>query len=85
MWGTASTHERAIPACASWSRPPAERAAILSAFLVTVFADFDERWLSPADPGRRSLDELGAERLILAMTAPPDRRRIAAVAPFLAG
>jgi len=53
-------------------------------FLVTVFADFDEGWLSPDDPGRRQLDELGADRLILAMTAPPDRRRIAAVAPFLA-
>jgi hypothetical protein len=77
-------HARAIPACASWSRPPAERAAILR-FLVTVFVDFDERWLSPTDPGRRSLDELGAQRLILAMTAPPDRRRIAAVAPLLAG
>ena len=54
-------------------------------FLVTVFADFDERWLSPADPGRRNLDELGAQRLILAMPAPPDRRRIAAATPLLAG
>jgi alkanesulfonate monooxygenase SsuD/methylene tetrahydromethanopterin reductase-like flavin-dependent oxidoreductase (luciferase family) len=54
-------------------------------FLVTVFADFDERWLSPADPGRRNLDELGAKRLILAMPAPPDRRRIAAATPLLAG
>jgi alkanesulfonate monooxygenase SsuD/methylene tetrahydromethanopterin reductase-like flavin-dependent oxidoreductase (luciferase family) len=54
-------------------------------FLVTVFADFDERWLSPDDPGRRELDSLGAHRLILAMMAPLDRRRIAAAAPFLAG
>ena len=54
-------------------------------FLVTVFADFDERWLSPADPGRGSLDELGAHRLILAMPAPLDRRRIAAAGPLLAG
>ena len=54
-------------------------------FLVTVFADFDERWLSPDDPGRRELDALGAHRLILAMTAPLDRRRIAAAGPFLAG
>ena len=51
---------------------------------MTVFADFDEGWLSPVDPRRRHLDKLGADRLILAMTAPPDRRRIAAVAPFLA-
>jgi alkanesulfonate monooxygenase SsuD/methylene tetrahydromethanopterin reductase-like flavin-dependent oxidoreductase (luciferase family) len=51
--------------------------------LVTVFADFDERWLSPDDPGRRELDELGTHRLALAMTAPFDRRRIAAAGLLL--
>jgi alkanesulfonate monooxygenase SsuD/methylene tetrahydromethanopterin reductase-like flavin-dependent oxidoreductase (luciferase family) len=52
-------------------------------FLVTVMADFDERWLSPDDAGRRQLDELGTHRLVLALSAPFDRRRIAAARPFL--
>jgi alkanesulfonate monooxygenase SsuD/methylene tetrahydromethanopterin reductase-like flavin-dependent oxidoreductase (luciferase family) len=53
--------------------------------LVTVFADFDERWLSPDDPGRRELDELGAHRLVLAMTAPFDHRRLASAGHLLGG
>jgi alkanesulfonate monooxygenase SsuD/methylene tetrahydromethanopterin reductase-like flavin-dependent oxidoreductase (luciferase family) len=53
-------------------------------FLVTVFADFDERWLSPDDPGRQRLDGLGTDRLVLAMPAPFDHRRIAAAGPIVA-
>jgi alkanesulfonate monooxygenase SsuD/methylene tetrahydromethanopterin reductase-like flavin-dependent oxidoreductase (luciferase family) len=53
--------------------------------LVTVFADFDERWLSPTEESRRQLDELGVDRLVLAMTSPYDVRRLAAAAPVLGG
>jgi alkanesulfonate monooxygenase SsuD/methylene tetrahydromethanopterin reductase-like flavin-dependent oxidoreductase (luciferase family) len=47
-------------------------------FLVTMFADFDERWLDPDDPGRRQLDELATHRLVLAMPAPYDHHRLTA-------
>jgi hypothetical protein len=52
-------------------------------FLVTVFADYDERWLAPDAPERVALAELGPHRLVLALTAPFDRRRIAAAGRFL--
>ena len=85
MSATASTRGRRHPHLRELvTTAHGEPAAILDRFLVTVFADFDERWLSPVDPGRRQLDELGVDRLILALRRPLDRRRIAAVAPFLA-
>lgn len=51
--------------------------------LITAFAEFDERWLSPGGAARAQLDELETRRLILAMT-PVDRGRIAAAGPLLA-
>ena len=85
VWGTASTHERAIPACASWSRPPAERAAILSAFSSPCSRTSTSGGCHLPIPDAGTSTSSAPQRLILAMTAPPDRRRIAAVAPLLAG
>jgi len=54
-------------------------------FLVTVFSNFDEAWL-PADSSTRAhLADLGVDRLILAVGAPLDRRRIAAAGRRLPG
>jgi alkanesulfonate monooxygenase SsuD/methylene tetrahydromethanopterin reductase-like flavin-dependent oxidoreductase (luciferase family) len=54
-------------------------------FLVTVFADFDEAWLSAESPTRSHLATLGVDRLILAVGAPFDRRRLAAAARWRPG
>ena len=61
-----------------------ERAAILTRFLVTVFADFDERWLSPDVPDVGSSTR-SAPIASSSPSAPLDRRRIAAAGPLLAG
>jgi alkanesulfonate monooxygenase SsuD/methylene tetrahydromethanopterin reductase-like flavin-dependent oxidoreductase (luciferase family) len=53
-------------------------------FLVTLFAGFDERWLSPESPDRLELAALGVHRLVLALTAPFDRGRITAAGRLLA-
>jgi alkanesulfonate monooxygenase SsuD/methylene tetrahydromethanopterin reductase-like flavin-dependent oxidoreductase (luciferase family) len=58
-------------ACAACGRDP-------QAFLVTVFANFDESWLDPAAPARAELAALGVGRLVLAMGRPFDRDRIVA-------
>jgi alkanesulfonate monooxygenase SsuD/methylene tetrahydromethanopterin reductase-like flavin-dependent oxidoreductase (luciferase family) len=55
------------------------------AFLVTVFADFDESWLAPTAPPRRALARLGAHRLVLALGRPFDRGRISAAGRLLGG
>ncbi len=55
-----------------------------SRFLVTVFADFEERWLVPESPQRAQLATLGVHRLVLAMSAPFDRRRITGAGRLLA-
>ena len=46
-------------------------------FLVTVHTAFDERWLAPDSPERASLATIGSDRLILDMSPPYDRHRIA--------
>jgi alkanesulfonate monooxygenase SsuD/methylene tetrahydromethanopterin reductase-like flavin-dependent oxidoreductase (luciferase family) len=53
-------------------------------FLVTVFTEFDDRWLDPSSPGRARLTDLGAHRLILSVRSPYPRDRITAAARLLA-
>jgi alkanesulfonate monooxygenase SsuD/methylene tetrahydromethanopterin reductase-like flavin-dependent oxidoreductase (luciferase family) len=50
----------------------------LGRFLVTVFANFDERWLDPASPDRARLAAVGVDRLILQVFPPYDADRIRA-------
>src|SRR5262245_9557759 len=57
---------------------------VLEPFLVTVFAEFDERWLSAESPERGRLAALGVHRLILFASPPFDRRRIAGAGRLLA-
>jgi alkanesulfonate monooxygenase SsuD/methylene tetrahydromethanopterin reductase-like flavin-dependent oxidoreductase (luciferase family) len=52
-------------------------------FLVTVFGDLDEGWLPAESPTRSALAELGVDRLVLALGAPYDRRRIATAGRLL--
>jgi len=54
-------------------------------FLVTAFTDFDERWLAPVSAERERLDGVGTHRLVLAMSAPFDRGRLAAAGRLLGG
>jgi alkanesulfonate monooxygenase SsuD/methylene tetrahydromethanopterin reductase-like flavin-dependent oxidoreductase (luciferase family) len=54
-------------------------------FLVTVFSAFDEGWLPAGSPQRAELAELGVHRLVLALGAPFDRRRIAAAGRLMPG
>jgi alkanesulfonate monooxygenase SsuD/methylene tetrahydromethanopterin reductase-like flavin-dependent oxidoreductase (luciferase family) len=54
-------------------------------FLVTAFAPFDEAWLQAESPGRAELATVGADRLILDLTAPYDVRRIAKAGRLLDG
>jgi alkanesulfonate monooxygenase SsuD/methylene tetrahydromethanopterin reductase-like flavin-dependent oxidoreductase (luciferase family) len=41
-----------------------------AAFIVTVFAGLDERWLDASSRGRQRLEQLGIQRLIL-LEGPP--------------
>jgi alkanesulfonate monooxygenase SsuD/methylene tetrahydromethanopterin reductase-like flavin-dependent oxidoreductase (luciferase family) len=52
-------------------------------FLVTVFAGFDERWLHVDAQPHSRLIALGTERLILLLSTPYDRARIARAAQSL--
>jgi alkanesulfonate monooxygenase SsuD/methylene tetrahydromethanopterin reductase-like flavin-dependent oxidoreductase (luciferase family) len=52
-------------------------------FLVTLFGEFDERWLPLESPARAELAALGVDRLILAVGPPFDRSRIAAAGRLL--
>ena len=52
-------------------------------FLVTVFAGFDERWLHVDAQPHSRLIALGTERLILLLSPPYDRARIARAAQSL--
>jgi alkanesulfonate monooxygenase SsuD/methylene tetrahydromethanopterin reductase-like flavin-dependent oxidoreductase (luciferase family) len=54
-------------------------------FLVTVHTAFDERWLRADSPAREDLAAIRADRLILDLPAPYDRRRIADAARLLRG
>ena len=54
-------------------------------FLVTVHTAFDERWLAADSPARAELATIGSDRLILALSPPYDRRRIAEAGRVLAG
>ena len=54
-------------------------------FLVTVHAAFDERWIAVESPARAALAEIGADRLILSVTPPYDRHRIAQAGRSLDG
>jgi alkanesulfonate monooxygenase SsuD/methylene tetrahydromethanopterin reductase-like flavin-dependent oxidoreductase (luciferase family) len=54
-------------------------------FLVTVHTAFDERWLAADSPARTSLTTIGADRLILDMSPPYDRHRIAEAGSLLEG
>jgi alkanesulfonate monooxygenase SsuD/methylene tetrahydromethanopterin reductase-like flavin-dependent oxidoreductase (luciferase family) len=54
-------------------------------FLVTVLAAFDEEWLAAESPTRAGLAAVGADRLILSVTPPYDRRRIAEAGRLLDG
>src|SRR5207237_7011814 len=46
-------------------------------FLVTAYAPFDEWWLASGSPAGAELAAVGADRLILNLAPPYDRRRIA--------
>ena len=72
---TPATHPRlrevvgiARDACLDAGRDPAR-------FLVTVFSEFDERWLDADSPERAELASLGADRLILYLGPPFDLAR----------
>jgi alkanesulfonate monooxygenase SsuD/methylene tetrahydromethanopterin reductase-like flavin-dependent oxidoreductase (luciferase family) len=54
-------------------------------FLITVFADFDETWLTTDSAAHAQLANLGVDRLILALHEPFDHRRIAAAGRLLSG
>jgi hypothetical protein len=55
-------------ACLDAGRDPAR-------FLVTVFSEFDERWLDVDSPERAELAALGVDRLILYLGPPFDLAR----------
>jgi 5,10-methylenetetrahydromethanopterin reductase len=84
-FNTRATHPRlgelvelARDAHARSGRDPAQ-------FLVTVHAAFDEGWLAADSPARTSLATIGLDRLILDMSPPYDRRRIAEAGCLLEG
>jgi alkanesulfonate monooxygenase SsuD/methylene tetrahydromethanopterin reductase-like flavin-dependent oxidoreductase (luciferase family) len=54
-------------------------------FLVTVHTAFDEQWLAPDSPARAKLAPIGVDRLILDLSPPYDRRRIAVAGHLLEG
>jgi alkanesulfonate monooxygenase SsuD/methylene tetrahydromethanopterin reductase-like flavin-dependent oxidoreductase (luciferase family) len=54
-------------------------------FLVTVHTAFDERWLRADSPARTDLVAIRADRLILDLSPPYDRRRIAEAGRILRG
>jgi alkanesulfonate monooxygenase SsuD/methylene tetrahydromethanopterin reductase-like flavin-dependent oxidoreductase (luciferase family) len=54
-------------------------------FLVTVHTAFDERWLAGDSPARTRLATIGPDRLILDVSPPYDRRRIADAGRLLRG
>jgi alkanesulfonate monooxygenase SsuD/methylene tetrahydromethanopterin reductase-like flavin-dependent oxidoreductase (luciferase family) len=53
------------------------------AFLVTVFAGLEDRWLDPRRPGRARLEELGVSRLVLLVSAPFTPTRIRSAGQLL--
>jgi alkanesulfonate monooxygenase SsuD/methylene tetrahydromethanopterin reductase-like flavin-dependent oxidoreductase (luciferase family) len=53
--------------------------------LVTVHTAFDEQWLRVDSPARAGLAAIAADRLILDLSAPYDRHRIADAGRLLAG
>jgi len=54
-------------------------------FLVTVHTAFDERWLARDSPARTQLATIDLDRLILDLSPPYDRRRIAEAGRWLRG
>jgi alkanesulfonate monooxygenase SsuD/methylene tetrahydromethanopterin reductase-like flavin-dependent oxidoreductase (luciferase family) len=54
-------------------------------FLVVVHDAFDEQWLAPESPARAELAAMRADRLILSVTPPYDRSRIAEAGRVLDG
>jgi alkanesulfonate monooxygenase SsuD/methylene tetrahydromethanopterin reductase-like flavin-dependent oxidoreductase (luciferase family) len=54
-------------------------------FLVTVHTAFDERWLATDSPARASLAPTRVDRLILSVSAPFDRHRIALAGRLVGG
>jgi alkanesulfonate monooxygenase SsuD/methylene tetrahydromethanopterin reductase-like flavin-dependent oxidoreductase (luciferase family) len=54
-------------------------------FLATVHTAFDERWLDGDSPARTKLATIGLDRLVLDMSPPYDRRRIAEAGRLLRG
>jgi alkanesulfonate monooxygenase SsuD/methylene tetrahydromethanopterin reductase-like flavin-dependent oxidoreductase (luciferase family) len=57
----------------------------LDRFLVTVFTELDDQWLAAESRERADLVALGVDRLVLSLTSPFDRGRIAAARHLLAG
>jgi alkanesulfonate monooxygenase SsuD/methylene tetrahydromethanopterin reductase-like flavin-dependent oxidoreductase (luciferase family) len=54
-----------------------------SAFLMTVFAALEERWLRPDSHARQMLARVGVDRLILLVSPPFDPAEIRAAARLL--
>jgi alkanesulfonate monooxygenase SsuD/methylene tetrahydromethanopterin reductase-like flavin-dependent oxidoreductase (luciferase family) len=54
-----------------------------SAFLLTVFAGLDDRWLDPTSRARQSLERIGIARLILLTEPPYDLDQIRQAGPRL--
>lgn len=55
-----------------------------SRFIVTVFAEMDDRWLRPDSRARQMLDRVGVERLILLVSPPFDVNEIGRAGRVLA-
>ena len=54
-----------------------------AAFITTVFAGLDERWLKPDSRARQSLERVGVDRLILLVSPPFDAAEIRAAGRLL--
>jgi alkanesulfonate monooxygenase SsuD/methylene tetrahydromethanopterin reductase-like flavin-dependent oxidoreductase (luciferase family) len=54
-------------------------------FIVTVFAGFEERWLTPGARGRQMLERVGVDRVILLLSPPFDLAAIRRAQKHLSG
>jgi alkanesulfonate monooxygenase SsuD/methylene tetrahydromethanopterin reductase-like flavin-dependent oxidoreductase (luciferase family) len=82
---TRATHPRLRELVAVARDAHAQTGRDPKAFLITVFSGFDESWLDQDSPARAGLAAIGADRLILSMEPPYDRRRITETGRLLDG
>ena len=84
-FNTSATHPRLRELVELARDAHARSGRVPERFLVTVHTAFDERWLASDSPARTNLGTIGPDRLILDMSAPYDRRRIAEAGRLLRG